>query len=107
MPNGHGMWLLTRYEEVVSPERLVFFQYMSNENGDIVPNRHMPNWPKDMRATLLFEEAGDAPGEKTKLTFYWEPINPTQEEAEAFEAARSQNGWAAGLEQLQAYLATL
>ncbi|MEL7487715.1 MAG: SRPBCC domain-containing protein [Pseudomonadota bacterium] len=105
MPNGMEMWLFTRYEDVSPPDRLVFFQYMSNEDGDIVPNPRMPTWPKDMLATLVFEDINDGAG--TKLTFYWEPINPTKEEAETFESMRDQNGWAAGMEQLKAYLATV
>lgn len=106
MPNGHEMWLYTKYEEVVSPEKLVFLQYFSNESGDIVPMPHIPNWPKDMLATLLFEEVSD---DKTKLTFLWEPRNPTSEELKAFEATRSEhsNGWGAGMDQLNSYLESL
>lgn len=106
MPNGLEMWLFTKYVEVTSPEKLVFLQYMSNEQGDIIPNPFIPNWPEDMLATLLFEELTD---EKTKLTFLWEPQNPTAEELAAFEATRAdhQNGWAAGMDQLVSYLETL
>lgn len=106
MPNGYEMWLFTKYEEVVSPEKLVFLQYMSNENGEIVPMPNMPNWPRDMLATLLFEEISDS---KTKLTFLWEPRNPTPEELEAFESTRSDHGkgWGAGMEQLSTYLDSL
>ena len=103
MPNGHEMWLFTRYEEVSAPDRLVFFQYMSNENGDILDNPRMPTWPKDMRATLIFEDAGDG----TKLTFEWEPIDPSEEEAATFESMREQNGWSAGLDMLDGYLKAL
>lgn len=106
MPNGHEMWLYTKYIEVKSPEKLVFLQYMSNENGDIVPMEHIPNWPKDMLATLLFEEASD---DRTKLTFLWEPRNPTPEEAQAFEDTRADHskGWGAGMAQLDIYLSSL
>ena len=105
MPNGHEMWLYTKYEEVKPPEKLVFLQYMSNENGEILPMAHIPNWPKDMLATVLFEEA---PDNKTKLTFLWEPRNPTTEEIEAFEATRADHGggWGAGMEQLDIYLSS-
>ncbi len=104
-PNGHEMWLLTKYEEVNSPDTLVFRQYMSNEAGDILPNMQMPNWPKEMRATIKLEDQNG----KTKLQLIWQPIDPTKEEAEAFEASRAQhgNGWGAGLEQLTRYLGTL
>ena len=37
-PNGFEMWLLTKYEEITPPERLVFRQYNSNKAGDILPN---------------------------------------------------------------------
>ncbi len=106
MPNGHEMWLVTKYEEVKSPEKLVFLQYMSNEAGEIMPNTHMPDWPKDMLATLQFEEISEG---KTKLTFYWEPRNPSLEEVEVFESSRSDHGkgWGAGMEQLHNYLASL
>ncbi|GJM14627.1 MAG: hypothetical protein DHS20C12_30300 [Pseudohongiella sp.] len=106
MPNGHEMWLFTKYEEVSSPHKLVFLQYMSNENGDIVEMSHMPNWPKDMLATLLFEEVADG---KTKLTFLWEPRDPSPEELATFEASRADHskGWGAGMEQLQTYLELL
>ena len=105
MPNGHEMWLFTQYEEVSSPEKLVFLQYFSNESGDIVPMQHIPNWPKDMLATLLFEEADG----KTIITFLWEPRNPTAEEIVAFEATRADHGkgWGAGMQQLHIYLSSL
>lgn len=104
-PNGRAMWLLTKYEELNPPESLVFRQYMSNEAGDILLNTQMPNWPKEMRATIKLEEVDG----KTKLQLIWQPINPTKEEAEAFEASRSQhgNGWGGGFYQLAIYLGTL
>jgi uncharacterized protein YndB with AHSA1/START domain len=104
-PNGFEMWLLTKYEEITPPENLVFRQYNSNEAGDILPNPQMPNWPKELRTTIKLEAVGG----KTKLQLTWQPINPTQEEAEAFEASRSEHGkgWGGGLEQLDAYLGTL
>ncbi len=106
MPNGHEMWLLTKYVELSAPHRLVFLQYMSNESGDVLTPGHIPNWPQHMLATLEFEALSDA---KTKLTFYWQPQDPTAEEIEAFEATRAdhQGGWGAGMDQLANYLAAL
>jgi uncharacterized protein YndB with AHSA1/START domain len=101
-PNGFEMWLLTKYEEINPPKSLVFRQYNSNEAGDILPNPQMPNWPKEMRTTIKLEEVGD----KTKLQLIWQPVNPTEEEAQAFEASRPEQdkGWGGGLEQLDVYL---
>ncbi len=104
-PNGFECWLLTKYEEITPPKSLVFRQYHSNEAGDILPNPQMPNWPKEMRTTIELEEVG----EKTKLRLIWQPVNPTEEEAKAFEASRPKHdkGWGGGLEQLEVYLGNL
>ena len=104
-PNGFEMYLLTKFEEITPPESLVFRQYNSNEAGDIVPNPQMPNWPKEMRTTINLEEVGS----KTKLELIWQPIDPTEEEAEAFESSRSEHskGWGGGMEMLNTYLGTL
>lgn len=104
-PNGFEMWLLTKYEEITPPERLMFRQYNANAAGDILPNLQMPHWPKEMRTTILLEEIDG----KTKLQLIWQPINPTKEEAEVFEASRPEHtkGWGGGLEQLDTYLGTL
>src|SRR5438034_1369863 len=77
-PNGFEMWLLTKYEEINPPGSLVFRQYNSNEAGDILPNPQMPNWPKEMRTTVELEEIRG----KTRLRLIWQPVDPTQEEAQ-------------------------
>ncbi len=104
-PNGFEMWLLTKYEEISPPNQIVFRQYNSNESGDILPNPQMPNWPKELRTTINLEEING----KTKLELIWQPINPTKEEAETFEASRSEHGkgWGGGLDQLTKYLSSL
>lgn len=105
MPNGHEMWLLTKYEEVTEPDRVVFRQYMSNEAGDILENEMMPDWPKEMQASISFEEVDG----KTKMEFVWQPIDPTQKEADCFAAAgqQAEKGWAGALDILREYLGTL
>lgn len=104
MPNGNEMWLLTTYHELTPPDTIVFTQYPSNENGDILPPK-MPNWPKEIRATIKLSEANGV----TNMQFIWQPMNPTQEEATAWEASRSDHGkgWGGGFEMLANYLATL
>ena len=104
-PNGHEMWLLTRYEELNEPDSLVFRQYMSNEAGDILPNKMMPDWPKEMQASILLEEVEG----KTRMTFTWKPIDPTQAEADCFEKAGEQGGkgWGSAMDILAEYLGTV
>lgn len=104
-PHGIEIWLLTKYDDIVPPERIVFRQYMSNQNGDILPNPQMPNWPKEMRTTVdLFGNS-----DKTRLTLTWEPIDPTEDEAQTFELTRTEHdkGWMGGLNNLSQYLQTL
>jgi len=104
MPSGNEMWLLTEYHELAPPTTIVFTQYPSNENGEVLPPP-MPNWPKEIRATIQLTEADGM----THMEFIWQPINPTREEAEAWEASRSQHGqgWGGGFEMLANYLSTI
>ena len=103
MPGGGEMWLLTCYHELDPYHTIVFTQYPSNPDGEILPPP-MPNWPKEIQATIrLSEEAG-----KTLMEFIWQPVNPTPEEAEAWEASRPQHGkgWGGAFELLSAYLSS-
>lgn len=104
MPNGNAMWLLTRYHELQPHHTIVFTQYQSNENGEII-QPPMPNWPKEIRVTLKLSETNGI----TSMTFTWQPINPSREEAEAWLAASHQagNGWAGSFELLAGYLAKI
>lgn len=100
MPNGNEMWLLTKYEELSTPNKLVFLQYISNEFGEILPNPHMPNWPEHMLATLSFEAISE---QRSRLIFSWEPRNPSDEERLVFEDTRSSHamGWNTSMQQLE------
>ena len=104
-PNGNSMYLLTEYEEISPNHTLIFLQWPSNEAGEKLGNPQMPDWPKDMRTTIKLEDQDG----KTLLQLIWQPVNPTQAEADAFEASRSQhaNGWGSGLQQLENYLQSL
>ena len=101
-PNGFEMWLLTRYETLTPPREIVFRQYTANADGDVIPNPQIPNWPKELRTTIELEQKGDA----TLLRLIWQPIEPSPEEARAFEDTRQDHdkGWGGGLENLKRYL---
>lgn len=102
IPNGNEMWLLTKYYELTPYSNIVFRQYRSNENGDIVAPP-MPNWPKEIEASIKLSENNG----KTHMEFAWQPIDPTSEEAEVWAAAHAQGlgGWAGSFELLANYLA--
>ncbi len=102
MPSGGEMWLLTKYHELSPHHTIRFTQYPSNKDGEILPSQ-IPNWPKEIMATIkLREEDGT-----THMEFIWQPINPTKEEAEAWEISRPQHGkgWGGAFELLAAYVA--
>jgi len=101
MPNGHEMWLLTRYLDVSSPNRLVFVQYESNPEGEQL-SPAMPNWPPEIQATVTLSESAEG----TIMEFRWQPVHPTAEQAAAWEAAKggALGGWDSGFVQLERYL---
>lgn len=63
----------------------------------------MPNWPKKIEATIQLKKEGGV----THMSFVWQPVNPTQEEAEGWAATHSQGagGWASSFGLLADYLA--
>jgi len=104
MPDGNVMWGKFVYREVTPPERLVFINSFSDENGGITRHPMSPSWPLELRTTFTFEEQ---PGGKTKLTLRWSTYNATAEEQKTFDegVASMTQGWTGTLDQLTAYLA--
>ena len=104
MPNGNEMWLLTKYHELHPYHTIIFTQYGSNEDGDIM-SPPMPSWPKEIRATIKLTESDGI----TSMEFIWKPINPTKEEAQGWKASHAQpgKGWEGSFELLAGYLAKL
>jgi uncharacterized protein YndB with AHSA1/START domain len=101
---GVASYGVSKYREVVAPERLVFVQGFADEHG--APARHplAATWPLYMLATLTFTEVG----EHTLFRVKWVPHEATAEEVATFEAAfASMNGgWGHSFEALARYLAT-
>jgi uncharacterized protein YndB with AHSA1/START domain len=102
--DGTEMWGKFVYREIVKPERLVFVNSFSDEDGNITRHPFSPTWPLEMLSTITFtEEKG-----RTTVTIYWVPLNPTESERKTFEGARDgmKQGWSGTFEQLAEYLAT-
>jgi uncharacterized protein YndB with AHSA1/START domain len=102
-PDGREMWGKWTYREVVAPEKLVFTFSFSDEAGGVTRNPFTPVWPLEVLSTLTFAERDG----RTMITMRNVPINPTEEERQAFQAGNEsmQKGWAGTLDQLGAYLA--
>lgn len=103
--SGRVMWVKFVYREVSSPERLVWIHSFSDEAGALTRHPLSPTWPLQLLSTVTFEAQ---PGNKTKVTIRWSPIDPTPEEQKTFDDghASMQQGWSGTLDQLAAYLAT-
>jgi len=102
-PDGHDMWGKFVYREIVAPERIVFINSFSDENGGVTRHPMAPTWPLEMLSTFTFAEQNG----KTTLTIRWSPINATEEELKTFDAGRTgmNQGWSGTFEQLENYLA--
>jgi len=103
--NGLEIWGKFIYRDIVEPEKIVYVNCFSDENGNIIRSPFMPNWPLELLNTVTF---GLEDG-KTKLTITVDPINAPEEEMETFRTNMSsmQQGFGSILEKLEEYLATL
>ena len=104
-PDGNDMWGKFVYREIMKPERIVFVNSFSDENGGLTRHPMSPGWPLEMLSTITF--AGHFG--KTTVTVHWAPLNATEEErrtfAEGFESM--QKGWSGTMDQLAEYLTNL
>jgi len=105
-PDGKDMWGRMVYREIVPPERIVFVNSFSDEDGGLTRHPMAPQWPIELLSTFTFEEQPDG---KTKFTVRWSPLNPTAEEQKAFDEGHGSmnQGWSGTLEQLETYVAKL
>jgi len=102
-PDGHEIWGKFAYREIVAPEKIVFVNTFSDENGGMVRHPMVATWPLEMLSTFTFtEEKG-----KTLFTIQWTPLSPTDVERKTFEDGMEsmKKGWTGTLDQLTEYLA--
>ncbi len=103
-PLGNALlWGKFVYREIVKPERLVFVDYFSDEQGGITRHPMSATWPLEVLSTLTFAERGG----KTVLALRGGPIRATEEERKTFEAGRDsmRQGFTGTFDQLADYLA--
>ena len=103
--DGKEMWGKMVYREIVPPEKLVFINSFSDEQGGLTRHPLAPQWPIQMLSIFTFEEQ---PGGKTRFTVRWSPLNPTALEQETFDAGHDSMtmGWSGTLDKLEVYLST-
>lgn len=103
---GQEMWGKQIFKEIVPMEKLVLIQSFSDPEGGITAHPMAPTWPKEMLATMTYEDAG--PG-KTKMTVTWLPYNADDIANATFDGARDSmtGGFGGMFDTLDAYLKTL
>jgi len=101
-PDGHEMWGKFAYWEIAAPERLVFANSFSDQDGTTTRHPGSPSWPLEVLNTLTFTEHQG----KTTVKLHAIPLNATEQERRSFEAgfASMQKGFTCTLDQLADYL---
>jgi len=99
---GMIMWGKFRYLEIQAPEKIVFVNSFSDEDGNITPNAFLPSFPLEI-ANIITLAGQDG---KTLLTMRGRPINASEaEEATFFGMIKNmEQGFAGTFEQLDNYL---
>jgi uncharacterized protein YndB with AHSA1/START domain len=102
-PDGHVMWGRFVYREIAAPERLVFVNSFSDDEGNILRSPFSSTWPLEVLNTLTLSETDG----RTTVTLRGGPINASEEERETFWTAQGslRQGFAGTFEQLATYLA--
>ncbi|MDM5188793.1 SRPBCC domain-containing protein [Bacillus sp. DX4.1] len=101
-PDGQEMWGKFVYREISVPDKLVFINSFSDEEGNTVRAPFSPTWPLEIQNTLMFsEEEG-----KTKLIMQGTPVSATEEKHKTFQAAHDgvKQGFTGTLDQLADYI---
>ena len=103
MPDGNEMWGRFDYREINAPSRILLVNSFSDKDGGLTRHPFSAQWTMHMFTESTFTER---PG-KTTVTIKWLPLDATEEERRAFEAARASmtQGWGGTFEQLAVYLA--
>lgn len=103
--DGNVMWGKFVYREIKAPEKLVYTNSFSDEEGNTIRAPFNENWPLEILNTLTFSENEG----KTTLTMVAVPVSPTEEEVKTLEQSQEmvQQGFAGTFNQLADYLSTV
>lgn len=92
---GNSHFQKVVFQEVTQPEKLVWHHYSSTDSDwNSVTNPKMPDWPRLLLTTVIFEDRGD----KTNVRLSQLPLEATAAEIACFAAmmAGMDKGWGSG-----------
>lgn len=97
------LWGKFVFREIDAPERLVYINSFSDEDGNIIRPPFDQTWPKKISNTVTFTEKDS----KTKLILRSWPVNATDEEYKTFDDnfASMNEGFGGTFDQLDEHLA--
>lgn len=102
--NGMKMYGKVNYLEIQKPDRIVYTQQFSDENGNLARHPMAPTWPATMLTTVKLSAEGP---DQTRVTVTWEPYgDATPEEIATFVKSRAgmTMGWTGSFDKLDDYL---
>ena len=99
---GQVIWGKYVYKEIVEPDKLVFTNSFSDEEGRTVRAPFYSSWPLEIMNTLTFQNQGD----KTTLTIRGIPVTICEEELDTFKNKHEgiKQTFAESFDQLDTYL---
>lgn len=103
--SGVTMYGRAKYEEVRSPDRIVYTQQFCDEHENVSRHPMAPTWPETMRTTVQLAAEGP---ECTRVTVTWQVVgDATAEEMATFTSARAgmTMGWTGSFDKLEDLLA--
>lgn len=102
MPNGHEMYGVFNYKEIIAPEKIVFTNSFADENGNIIATTMLENFPKEILNTWIFTEENGV----TTLSLSGIPLTEVAEEISTFAGMKENMGVGFGktFDQLDAYI---
>lgn len=98
------MYGTAKYIEFQKPNKIVYTQQFSDENGNVSRHPMAPTWPETMQTTVLLTSEGE---NLTRVTVTWEIVgHVTSEEMAAFinERGGMTGGWTGSFDKLEEYL---
>ena len=69
----NSMYQRAEYTDVVEPERIVCLMSSTNANWEVATNPKMPDWPRVLLTTVVFDETDG----KTTMRLTWQPYRRT------------------------------
>lgn len=97
-----GTYACMHFESIHTEKEIVYQQFFTQENGEIIQNPMGDDWPKQTRTEIKF--TGTRAGSELSLTHRAYEATETQEQVFSENMHRVREGWSGALKRLENYL---